>query len=328
MNEFDIIREYLSDLGPKRADVVLDVGDDCALLASPADRLLALSIDTLVEGRHFLAQVDPADLGHKALAVNLSDLAAMGAEPAWVTLALTLPQADRTWIEPFVRGFSGLAQAHGLRLVGGDTTKGPRSITVQVHGFVEPGRALRRDGARAGDLIYVSGTLGDAGLALLARQGLYVDSDHLQFLAGRLDRPTPRLELGRSLAQRGLASAAIDLSDGLGSDLRHICRASGVGARLHLAQLPVSAAVGEYLAETGDWSVPASSGDDYELCFTVPERRQAEVEALAAEMLAECDLPLTWIGMVEARPGLRAVYPDGSESDDLPGGFDHFAGEE
>ncbi len=324
MNEFDIIREYFADLGPAREDVVLGVGDDCALLAPPADRQLAVSIDTLVEGRHFSAGGDPVDLGHKALAVNLSDLAAMGAAPAWATLALTLPSADRAWIEGFARGFAALAEAHGVRLVGGDTTKGPRSITVQVHGFVEPGLALRRDGARPGDLIYLSGTLGDAGLGLLARQGLYVDSDHLRFLAGRLDRPTPRIELGRALAQLGLASAAIDLSDGLSSDLRHICTASGVGAQLYLEQLPVSAAVREYLAETGDWSVPASSGDDYELCFTVSEQRQGDVDALAGKL----GLALTWVGMIEARAGLRAVYPDGRENADLPGGFDHFAGED
>lgn len=322
MNEFDIIHEYFSDVGPARADVLLDVGDDCALLAPPAGRELAVSIDTLVEGRHFAAGADPAALGHKAMAVNLSDLAAMGAEPAWATLALTLPRAERDWLAPFARGFAALAETHGVRLIGGDTTKGPCSITVQVHGLVEPGRVLRRSGARPGDLIYVSGTLGDAGLALLARQGLYVEAGHLAFLAARLDRPTPRVALGRTLAARGLAGAAIDLSDGLSSDLRHICSASGVGAQLQLAQLPLSAAVRTYVEETGDWSVPASAGDDYELCFTVPERRQAEVEALAAEL----GLGLTWIGMIEPRRGLRAVYPDGSLSDDLPGGFDHFAG--
>jgi thiamine-monophosphate kinase len=299
--------------------VVLGVGDDCALLTVPDGQQLAVSIDTLVEGRHFSAGADAEALGHKCLAVNLSDLAAMGAEPAWATLALTLPEADPAWLAGFARGFAALAGEYGVQLVGGDTTKGPLAVSVQVHGFVPPGQALRRDGARAGDLLYVSGTLGDAGLALLAEQGLYVNPDALAFLRRRLHRPTPRVTSG--LALRGLASAAIDLSDGLGSDLRHICERSGLGATLYADRLPVSAGVAEYIADSGDWALPLSAGDDYELCVVVPEARQVEVETLAAELPGG----LSWVGMLDSRPGLRVVLPDGRETEDIPSGYDHFA---
>lgn len=319
ISEFTVIDQYFARLGADRADVVLGVGDDCALLTVPPDRQLAVSTDTLVEGRHFSAGADPEALGHKSLAVSLSDLAAMGAEPAWACLALTLPAAESDWLAAFARGFADLAAEHGVALVGGDTTKGPLSITVQVHGLVPPGEALRRDGAGAGDLVYVSGTLGDAGLALLAEQGLYVNPDELAYLRARLHRPTPRLATG--LALRGLASAAIDLSDGLGSDLRHICERSGLGATLYADRLPVSPGAAEYIADSGDWALPLSAGDDYELCITVPAERQGEVEALAATLPGG----LTWIGMMEPGSGLRVVLPDGRQQDDVPTGYDHFA---
>lgn len=318
LSEFELIHRYFSDLAVHREDVVLGVGDDCALLQPPAGRQLAVSMDTLVAGRHFSPGADAEALGHKCLAVNLSDLAAMAAEPAWVTLALTLPSADEDWLGGFATGFGALAAEHGVQLVGGDTTRGPLSITVQVHGFVTPGQALRRAGARPGDLVYVSGTLGDAGLALLAEQGACVDAEHLPFLRQRLHRPTPRLALGCRLA--GLASAAIDLSDGLGSDLRHICEASRVGATLYLDKLPRSAEVERYVRETGDWALPLAAGDDYELCFTVPPERQAAVEALAAEL----DSSLSWVGLIEPGEGLRAMLPDGQTSEEIPSGYDHF----
>jgi thiamine-monophosphate kinase len=319
-SEFDLIARYFSRSPVTRADVVLGVGDDCALLEVPAGRQLAVSIDTLVEGTHFARDADPHALGHKALAVNLSDLAAMGAEPAWATLALTLPAADEDWVAAFAAGFLELATQYEVQLVGGDTTRGPRSVTVQVHGFVEPGRALRRDSARPGDLVYVTGTLGDAGLALLAQQGLFVGLGTVAGLRGRLDRPTPRLAEGRALV--GVASAAIDVSDGLAADLGHVCTASGVGATLYLDRLPCSAAVRTYVAKTCDWSVPVAAGDDYELCVTVPADRQAEVEALAAGLSAG----LHWVGVIERTPGVRLVLPDGSMLDHAPRGYDHFAG--
>ena len=321
-SEFDIIQRYFTSGPVSRRDVVLGIGDDCALLEVPPGQQLAVSIDTLVEGTHFHPGVDAHALGHKALAVNLSDLAAMGAEPAWATLALTLPRANEAWLEAFARGFLTLAGQHGVQLVGGDTTRGPLSVTVQVHGFVAPGRAMRRDGARLGDLVYVTGTLGDAGLALLAQQGLFVEPGTLAFLRERFDRPTPRLAEGRALG--GLASAAIDVSDGLAADLGHICERSGVGATLHLDRLPCSPGVGAYVAETGDWSLPLASGDDYELCFTVPEARQAEVAALGARLACR----LSWIGTIDRAPGLRCVGPDGALVHQGFGGYDHFAGDD
>ena len=318
LSEFDLIARFFSHCG-ERGDVVLGVGDDCALLRAPPGCELAVTVDTLVEGVHFTADVDPASLGHKALAVSLSDLAAMGAEPAWVTLALTLPWADPAWLAGFAQGLSDLAQAYRVQLVGGDTTRGPRSVTTQVIGFVAPGRALRRCGARSGDLIYVSGTLGDAGLALLARQGLAMDPTHLAWVQGRLDRPTPRLGAGRALV--GLASAAIDVSDGLVADLGHVLRASGVGATLYTDRLPLSAAVARHVRATGDWSLPLSAGDDYELCVTVPASRQGELEALAGTV----DCALAWVGVVESGGGLRCVLADGRELTPVSPGYDHFA---
>jgi thiamine-monophosphate kinase len=280
-----------------------------------------VSSDAVVDGVAFRRSwCPPRAIGRKAAGAALSDLAAMGAEPAWATLALTLPTADEDWVEAFAAGFLGLAEAHGVQLVGGDTTRGPRSVTVQVHGFVEPGRALRRDSARPGDLVYVTGTLGDAGLALLAQQGLFVGLGTVAGLRGRLDRPTPRLAEGRALV--GVVSAAIDVSDGLAADLGHVCTASGVGATLYLDRLPCSAAVRTYVAETCDWSVPVAAGDDYELCVTVPADRQAEVEALAAGLSAG----LHWVGVIERTPGVRLVLPDGSMLDHAPRGYDHFAG--
>ncbi len=319
LSEFSLIERYFAGATPARPDVHLGIGDDCAILRVPEGYELAVSIDTLVEGVHFSPRAEPEGLGHKALAVNLSDLAATGAEPAWATLALTLPRAEESWIEAFVRGFAGLAREHGVALVGGDTTRGPLSITVQAHGFVPLGEGLRRSGARPGDLIYVTGSLGDAGLVLLARQGLYLGPGQLSALSGRLDRPSPRVAEGRAL--RRIASAAIDLSDGLGSDLGHVCRASRLGATIRVDSLPCSEAVAAYVAETGDWSLPLSAGDDYELCFTVPARRQGEVEALGAGF----DCGFHWIGTIEAQAGVRCCLAGGQLSE-APLGFDHFSG--
>ncbi len=316
--EFDLIRRYFRDATGRRDDVMLGIGDDCALLQMPPGQELAVSMDTLVCGRHFVENVDPESLGHKALAVNLSDLAAMGAEPAWVTVGLALPQADERWLAGFMRGFSALAGRYGVQLVGGDTTRGPLTLTVQVHGFVPAGKALRRSGAKSGDLVYLSGTVGDAGLALLAQQGLYVRQGALAQLMQRLDRPTPRVELGTAL--RAHANAAIDLSDGLGGDLNHICEASGLGALLYLDRLPLTDAVRDYVEETGDWSVPVSSGDDYELAFTIPAERQGEFEAAVAHF----DVPVTQIGIMQRGRGVRGIHPDGQTIDEVAVGYDHF----
>jgi thiamine-monophosphate kinase len=269
---------------------------------------------------HFLPDADPHALGHKSLAVSLSDLAAMGAEPAWLTLSLTLPQSEPRWLEGFSRGFAALANEFGAQLVGGDTTRGHRSVTVQALGFCEPGGALRRTGARPGDPVFVTGTLGDAGLALRATQGLPVTADWLAAVRERLDRPAPRVATG--LALRGLARAAIDISDGLAADLGHILAASGVGARLELARLPLSDPVYRYVAETGDWGLPLSSGDDYELCFVLP----AEARDQPGRVSAASGCRVSRIGWIEAEPGLRCQLPDGRRLTHVPRGFDHFAG--
>ncbi len=317
MSEFDLIRTYFGRMGKERADVVLGLGDDCALLRVPAGQDLAVSIDTLVAGVHFLPDCDPESLGHKALAVGLSDLAAMGAEPAWATLALTLPpelpQSKPDWLAGFCRGLDALARRYRVAVVGGDTTSGPLSVSIQVHGLVPPGQAVRRSGAAPGDLVCVSGTLGDAGLAL--RQVLAGDLV-AEGLRLRLDRPEPRVALG--LALRGVASAMIDCSDGLAADLGHILEASGVGAEIHLASLPQSEAV----AAVGDWSLPLAAGDDYELCFTLPPTRRA----VLSRLVTAGGVALAAIGRIEQQPGMRCRLPDGTDLALVRTGYDHFAG--
>lgn len=316
MSEFDLIRHHLTGIGAAREDVLVDVGDDCALLQVPADRELAVSIDTLVSGVHFLPDCDPEALGYKALAVGLSDLAAMGAEPAWATLALTLPHADADWLAAFVRGFGALAVEQDVRLVGGDLTRGPLTISVQLHGLVPLGHALRRNGARPGDLVCVSGAIGDAGLALRhIQQREPLDP----YLRRRLDRPEPRVALGELL--RGVATAAIDLSDGLISDLGHILTASGCGARIELDRLPMADQVAGVVATSGDWHLPLASGDDYELCFTIAPEHAAELTVLSAA--AGC--PLTRIGEIDAQSGLRFVLDDGRPWVPQRTGYEHFA---
>ncbi len=319
VSEFDLIRDYFAQATGTRVDVLLGIGDDCALLQPPPGLALAVSVDTLVADTHFLVDADPLDLGHKTLAVNLSDLAAMGAEPAWATLALTLPQVDKDWLRAFVDGFAALAAVHDVQLVGGDTTRGPLSITVQVHGFVDPLRALRRSGARAGDRLMVSGTIGDAGLALqLMQQPMRGDSVDGR-LSRRLDRPTPRVALGRMLV--GQASAAIDISDGLIADLGHICAASGVGARVELARLPLSPAFREHCPPR-QWRPALAGGDDYELLFSLAADR---IQALRERCRAAGE-SVQEIGRLVDVPGITLVDPDGRESTEIPDGFDHFRG--
>lgn len=315
MSEFDLIARYFAALGSERPDVALGVGDDCALLEIPDGQTLAVSIDTLSSGVHFFADCDPEHIGHKSLAVGLSDLAAMGADPAWATLALTLPEADEDWIRAFAVGFGRLASAHGMRLVGGDTTRGPLSVAVQVHGLVPTGAAIRRSGARPGEAIFVSGTLGDAGLAL---RRMLAGEPVMPELRRRLECPEPRVELGRRL--RGIVSAMIDLSDGLAGDLGHILRASGIGAELELERLPLTPQVDAVVAATDDWSLPLASGDDYELCFCVPPAHIPNVECLAEEL----GLPLTRVGWIRAGAGLDFRRPDGGRLALPARGYDHF----
>jgi len=265
--EFDLIARIRARV-TRRDDVLIGIGDDAALLQVPPNRTLVVTMDTLNAGVHFLMDTPAADIGWKALAVNLSDLAAMGAEPAWCTLSLSLPEADPLWLDGFLDGFLALAQAHGVALVGGDTTRGPLSIAVTVHGLVEPGAALRRDGARAGDDVWVTGTLGDAAAALECRQRGASPCDLA--LSARLHRPSPRVATGRALAKLA-AHAAIDLSDGLVADLAHICRASAVAAEVWLPLLPMSPELAALHANPDTcWCWQTSGGDDYELCFTAP----------------------------------------------------------
>ena len=321
VSEFDIIRRYFEHHGPTRGDVALGIGDDAALLVPPAGQQLAVSVDTLVAGVHFPVQTAPEAIGHKSLAVNLSDLAAMGAEPSWATLALTLPTADEAWLAAFCAGFFALAREYGVALVGGDTTHGPLSITVQIMGFVPPGQALTRAGAKPGDGVFVTGTLGDAGAGLRVVQGTLTTSTIIadQFKA-RLDRPTPRVAAG--LALRGLANAAIDISDGLAADLGHILDASGVGAELELAKLPLSDAL-QHCGLPEPWRLAASAGDDYELCFTLPPEKEAE----ALARLSALGCPATRVGTITAEPGLRCRNAEGKVVTLAGTGYDHFAGD-
>jgi len=316
--EFDLIARYFSDCGHPRGDVALGIGDDCALLRVPGGKQLVVGVDTLVEAIHFPPDTAPGDLGYKSLAVNLSDLAAMGAQPAWATLALTLPAVDPDWVRGFAGGFCELAAASGVRLVGGDTTRGPRAVSVQVLGLVDPGGGLRRSGAAPGDRIYVTGTLGDAGLALKALHESRW-SHHLgPELRRRLDRPTPRVAEGIALGR--LASAAIDISDGLAADLGHLLSASGVGAVIDLERVPLGPQMRRYLAETGDYALPLTAGDDYELCFSVPSPRVPQVEVLGTQF--SCGFTL--IGEAEALPGLRLRRHDGSLLILDRAGYQHF----
>ncbi len=323
LSEFDVIQRYFTPAIPSREDVIHGVGDDGAVLHVPIGMDLVASVDTLVLGVHFFADVDPAALGHKALAVNLSDMAAMGAEPAWATLALTLPTLEETWLAAFSRGFFELAERYGVQLVGGDTCRGPLTVSVQMHGFIPQGAALRRVGAMPGDLIYVTGTLGDAGLALQAlQQNQALPEPHAHYLLDRLERPSPRVFEG--LALRGIASAVIDISDGLAADLGHILTASRVGATLDVERLPVSsafiAAVKEATSGANCWQLPLSAGDDYELCFTVPAAKQTKVE----QVFARLGCGATRVGVIELQPGLRCKLASGEVLTPARSGYQHF----
>jgi thiamine-monophosphate kinase len=321
LSEFDLIKQYFRRSRPASAQTVLGIGDDCALLAPSPGMQLAVSSDMLVEGRHFFAGADPFDLGHKCLAVNLSDLAAMGAAPLGFTLALALPSADPAWLDGFSRGLFALADAHGCELVGGDTTKGPLNICITIFGEIKPGLALRRDAAAPGDDIWISGTLGDARLALAG----YLDEAALapgdqQLAARRMHTPSPRVSLGRLLAEGRLAHAALDISDGLVGDLGHILAASNAGATLDVDALPA----GPVLARQPPAlrrRFTAAGGDDYELCFTAPPDQRDAILAAGAQ----CGTPVTRVGRIEAEPGLRLVDAGGAPLDLQLRGWDHFA---
>jgi len=322
MNEFEVIERHFRR-SPRSADVRVGIGDDAAVITPRAGMDYAISVDMLVEGRHFVAGADPALLGHKTLAVNLSDLAAMGAQPRFALLAGALPSSDPQWLTAFMRGFDALAARYGVELIGGDTTSGPRNLCVTVIGEVPTGAAITRAGARAGDLVYVSGTLGDAALALAVANGhIDVDAALVPALQRRLDAPDPRVPLG--IALRGIASAALDVSDGLTGDLAHVIDASHAGATIDAAAIPCSDALRALLrGPRHDIAFHAllAGGDDYELCFTANPAMRERIARLAQEL----SLPLTPIGTITAEPGLTVRDEDGRRLPSLPRAFDHFA---
>ncbi|HEY7886090.1 MAG TPA: thiamine-phosphate kinase [Cellvibrionaceae bacterium] len=320
MGEFELIRHYFASANELPASVVLGIGDDAALLIPAPDQQLVISVDTLVADVHFPAEADAEDIAQRALRVNLSDLAAMGATPAWFTLALTLPAAwssdeRRDWVEGFSRGLRECAKRYECTLVGGDTTAGPLSITLQVMGQLPPGQALRRDGAAVDDFILVTNTLGD-GAAALAQLTGSTDNEHSDYLHQRFYRPEPQLAAGQAL--RGIASAALDISDGLLADLGHLCQASDVAAEIDVASLPVSAPVAQQALELQrHWAL--SGGDDYQLLFTVAPAQMSEL----AQLQAAGKIQASVIGRIGAGSGVHCTL----EGHDYPvseKGYTHF----
>jgi len=319
--EFSLIARYFDRVRSSRLDVETGIGDDCALLNIPEKQTLAISTDTLVCGIHFLPDIDPADLACKALAVNVSDLAAMGADPAWLTLALTLPEVNEPWLAAFSDSLFEQLNYYDMQLIGGDTTRGPLSMTLGIHGFVPLGRALKRSGARPGDWIYVTGTPGDsaAGLAILQDRLQVNDEADAAYLVKRHLRPTPRVLHGQALRDR--ASSAIDLSDGLISDLGHILKASGCGARLELNALPFSAPMLRHVEPEQALRWALAGGEDYELCFTVPELNRGALDVALKHLGAA----FTCIGqVVPESEGIQFLREGQPVTFDWKG-YDHFA---
>lgn len=303
LSEFELIKHYFDDAKPTQSGglrVSLGIGDDCALIKEQSGEELAISMDTSVADVHFFSDMNPADIAFRSLAVNVSDLAAMGARPDWFTLALTLPEAKDDWLTGFSKGLFEATQQFGIQLVGGDTTRGPLSITIQVAGYVSEGKALKRSGAQVGDWVFVSGTLGDAGLAIQSWRDDRL-SHFKEVCQDRYCRPIPRVKLGQQLC--GIASSCIDISDGLLADLGHICERSGVGAEIELNKIPLSPALSEYqkICEMDHsrnenflsvGTLALSSGDDYELCFTVPNKKLSLFKGLST------DVPLSCVGQI------------------------------
>ncbi len=316
-SESQLIERYFRGLGATRADVVLGIGDDAALLRVPADAELVLTTDVLVEGVHFLPGAPARSLGHRALAVNLSDIAAMGAIPTWALLALNLPQADEAWLQSFASGFGDLSRRHQVALVGGNLSRGPLSIAVQLAGVVPRGAALRRDAARPGEALYVSGSPGDAAAGLRRLRGEWPGNAQAgAYVQRRFEFPEPRVALGLGL--RGLASACIDVSDGLYADMQRLLLASGCTASIEIGRLPVSWALRELLGDSA-WQQVLAGAEDYELCFSAPQARAAEIGALAAST----GTLVTRIGTLAAGSGIE-LKSNNTVMQFSPLGFDHF----
>jgi len=313
--EFDLIEQYFKSIPVHRKDVVLGIGDDCAILEVPDSRQLVTSTDTLISGVHFPKNTSAEDVGYKALAVNLSDIAAMGAEPAWMSLALTLPDENHDWLAAFVKGFSNLAIQYNVQLIGGDTTKGPLSITVQIYGFIEKGKTLRRDSAKQNDLIYVTGVIGDAGLGL---RKIFNNLHGLDECVQQLNRPVPRVEIAQALTD--VSHCAIDISDGLVADLGHIVKESQCAAIISLDKIPLSKELKYHYKNNIDWHQVMTSGDDYELCFTVDECHQDKLK----EIQNKFDVPITCIGKIEKGEGVSCIDLNGGKLNMSSQGYNHF----
>ncbi|MBL4647844.1 MAG: thiamine-phosphate kinase [Gammaproteobacteria bacterium] len=318
VSEFSIIQQYFQQ--PPRSDnVLLGSGDDCALLHIPQHQQLAVSMDTLVSGVHFPTTTSPADIAYKAVAINVSDLAAMGAKPAWLTMSLTLPLIDHSWLQAFSTSLMAALEQFNLQLIGGDLSQGPLSITAQAHGLLANNTSLLRSAAQVDDRIYVTGTLGDAGLGLACSEkkiSLTVDDE--QFVLQRLHRPTPRVETG--LAIVNFAHAAIDISDGFIQDLQHILTASQIGATIFIEDIPLSAPLIRHTNQQQAWQYALTAGDDYELCFTVPPTKQSTLE----NILSQLNCPYTCIGHITQQQRLQILHKDGSPYKNNLKGFEHF----
>jgi thiamine-monophosphate kinase len=320
MGEFELISRYFANCGAKRSDATLGVGDDGAVLQVRDGYDLVVTTDTMVAGTHFFPDAEPRALGHKLVAVNVSDLAAMGAEPAWLSLALTLPAVDEAWLSAFSAGLSETADYYQCQLVGGDTTRGPMSLTMVAKGTVPRGKALTRSGAKVGDYIYVTGTLGDAALGLKLCQGLHeVSKKHQSHILQRFHYPSARVALGQAL--RNLASSAMDLSDGLYSDIQHILKRSNVGASIDVSRLPLSQAVKDSCNSATALQLALSGGEDYELLFTVPEARRGSLDVL----LSPYGIPVTCIGRITGVAGKLELRQGDQIFDYQHQGFVHFS---
>jgi len=316
-SEFNLIQRFFTRPTPR---TLLGVGDDAALISIAAGLELAVSTDMLVSGTHFLPDADPFQIGWKSLAVNLSDMAAMGALPKWATLAIALPKADEAWLGQFANGFFACAEKFGVDLVGGDTTRGPLTISVQIMGEVPGGKALKRSGAKVGDEIWVSGNLGNAALALAGLQGLYtLPENELAACLPALHMPQPRVALGLELRQ--IAHSAIDISDGLLADLGHILECSNVGAEINLGDISCSKTVGNHFAEERVQHMVLAGGDDYELCFTAPIEKHREIKNLSKKLV----LPLSCIGRITSNHGLIIRGLSNETINIKEAGFDHFS---
>ncbi len=323
LSEFSLINQYFRSRSSQRNDVAVGIGDDAAVTNVLSGMQLVSALDTLVEGVHFPKQTSPFSIGYKSLAVNLSDLAAMGAEPVWAMLALTMPQGDEVWVKQFCDGFFQLAEQHNVQLIGGDTTQGPLTITVQVMGLVPTGKAILRSGAKPGDIIYVTGDLGDAAAALDVLKN-FRDEDKnnssaaIKELINKLEQPKPRVSLGMQL--RDIATSAIDVSDGLVADLSHVLEASGVGGALYREKIPVSsyAKAVDVSGRSLHWAL--HGGDDYELCFTAAENNRKNIEQLSMQL----KISVTEIGVVEQQKKIR-LHDKNVCTDLSPLGYEHFS---